>query len=122
MYVGFLHNQGRNQTVRRDEANIGRAEGENLYGIGEGGGGYAPKAILKKLKSSGSRMLFLTYLCGYFLKVVAFFITYRSTFFVLGCYKAQRCAGGGVFSYGVEKGGMPAPLLLHFGQFFLSVF
>ena len=77
MYVVFLHNQGRNQTVRRDEANIRRAEGENLYGIGEG----------------GSRMLFLSYLYGYFLKVVAFFITYRSTLFVLGCYTAQLVSG-----------------------------
>ena len=77
MYVVFLQNQGRNQTVRRDEANIRRAEGENLYGIGEG----------------GSRMLFLSYLYGYFLKVVAFFITYRSTLFVLGCYTAQLVSG-----------------------------
>lgn len=71
--LSFLRNQGRNQTVRRDEANVWRTEGENLWGVW-GGGGYAPKQILKKLKSTGSEMVFLPFLYGYFLRVVAFFI------------------------------------------------
>lgn len=41
---------------------------------GSGGGGYAPKQILKKLKSTGSEMVFLPFLYSYFLSVVAFFI------------------------------------------------
>ena len=65
---------------------------------GGGGGGYAPKQIWKKLKSTGSEMVFLPFLYGYFLKVVAF-LFFIGQHYLYSVTTAQRC-GGRVFSYG----------------------